>query len=102
MPRPQELLAQAQALASFAEDRGLHDGHILPTGEWKVAACIAAATGMKAQEQGLAAVSLGETGSLPRCARAHPGRAQGCWATVFGTRDCARSRHSNSNRAWLP
>ena len=61
MPSPEELLAAAQALASFAEDRGLHDGHILPTGEWKLAACIAAATGMKAQEQGLAAVSLGET-----------------------------------------
>ncbi len=62
MPSPEELLAAAQALASFAEDRGLHDEHILPTmGEWKVAARIAAATGMKAQEQGLAAVFLGET-----------------------------------------
>jgi malate dehydrogenase (oxaloacetate-decarboxylating) len=55
-------MAAAQALASFAEERGLHDEHILPTmGEWKVAARIAAATGMKAQEQGLAAVSLSET-----------------------------------------
>ena len=62
MPSPEELLAAAQALASFAEDRGLHDKHILPTmGEWKVAARIAAATGMKAQEQGLAAVSLRKT-----------------------------------------
>ena len=42
MPRPQELLAKAKALASFAEDRGLHNGHILPTGEWKVAAIVAA------------------------------------------------------------
>ncbi len=62
MPSPEELLAKAQALASFTEDRGLDDEHIHPTlGEWKVAARIAAATGMKAQEQGLAAVSLSET-----------------------------------------
>ncbi len=95
MPSPEELLAKAQALASFAEDRGLHDEHIRPTmGEWKVAARIAAATGMKAREQGLAAVSLGET-DLYRGGRERR-------AAIPGTPDCARSRHLNSDRAWLP
>ena len=103
MPRPRELIAKAQALASFAEDRGLHDEHILPTmGEWKVAVRIATVTGIKAQERGLAAVSLGESESLPRCARSNPGRAPGRWVALPGARDCARSRQLSSDRAWLP
>ncbi len=53
--------AAAGALAGWAEERGLEAARILPAmGEWEVAARIAAATGMKAQDQGLAALSAGE------------------------------------------
>jgi malate dehydrogenase (oxaloacetate-decarboxylating) len=52
-------MAAAQALAAHAEAQGLRDDAILPKmGDWEVAARIAAATGLKAQEQGLAALSL--------------------------------------------
>jgi malate dehydrogenase (oxaloacetate-decarboxylating) len=52
-------MAAAQALAAHAEAQGLRDDAILPPmGDWEVAARIAAATGLKAQEQGLAALAL--------------------------------------------
>jgi malate dehydrogenase (oxaloacetate-decarboxylating) len=52
-------MAAAQALAAYAEAQGLRDDAILPKmGDREVVARIAAATGLKAQEQGLAALSL--------------------------------------------
>jgi malate dehydrogenase (oxaloacetate-decarboxylating) len=51
--------AAALALAGYAEVQGLEDAHILPRmDDWEVAAAIAAATGEKAQEQGIARTSL--------------------------------------------
>jgi malate dehydrogenase (oxaloacetate-decarboxylating) len=51
--------AGALALAGFAEAEGLADDHILPSmDEMELAAAIAAAVGEKAQEQGLAVLSL--------------------------------------------
>ncbi|MFO0706401.1 MAG: NADP-dependent malic enzyme [Nitrospira sp.] len=53
-------LAAAVELAACAEQRGLGDDHILCTmDEWEVVPRVAAAVGMKAQEQGLARVQLG-------------------------------------------
>jgi malate dehydrogenase (oxaloacetate-decarboxylating) len=53
-------IVAAYELAAFAEERGLSAGHILPTmEEWEVFPRVAAAVGMKAQEQGLARVSAG-------------------------------------------
>jgi malate dehydrogenase (oxaloacetate-decarboxylating) len=53
--------AAARALAAHAVARGLSEAHILPAmGDSEVAARIAAATGIKAQEQGLAALSFTE------------------------------------------
>jgi malate dehydrogenase (oxaloacetate-decarboxylating) len=52
-------IAAAQALAGCAEDQGLRDDYILPgMGEWEAPARIAAAAGAKAQEQGIAGVSM--------------------------------------------
>jgi len=51
-------MAAAQALAAFAEERGMHEGKILPRmDEWEVFARTAVATAMKAQEQGIARLS---------------------------------------------
>lgn len=52
-------LACAAELASFAEERGLDDEHIVPTmNDWEVFPREAVAIGMKAQEQGLARLSM--------------------------------------------
>lgn len=51
-------IAAAEALAQFAEKRGIHPESILPTmDEWQVHAQTAVATGIKAQEQGIARLS---------------------------------------------
>ena len=51
-------IAAAGALAGAAEKDGIHDKRILPDmGDWNVAARIAAAVGVRAQEQGLAALA---------------------------------------------
>jgi malate dehydrogenase (oxaloacetate-decarboxylating) len=48
-------IAAARALAQFAEDRGLEEDDILPhMNEWDVHARVAVATGLQAQEQGVA------------------------------------------------
>jgi malate dehydrogenase (oxaloacetate-decarboxylating) len=48
-------LAAAHELARCAEERGIHDENILPRmEEWEVVPRVAAATAMKAQEQGVA------------------------------------------------
>ena len=48
-------IAAAQELAAFAEERGLHEGDLIPRmDEWEVFPRIAVATAMKAQEQGIA------------------------------------------------
>jgi len=47
--------AAAQALAKYAETKGLSPNYILPTmDDWKLAAAVATATAIKAQEQGIA------------------------------------------------
>ncbi|MHB1357734.1 MAG: NAD(P)-dependent malic enzyme [Anaerolineae bacterium] len=52
-------LAAAHELARFAEERGIDDEHIVPTmNDWDVFPREAVAVGMKAQEQGLARLSL--------------------------------------------
>lgn len=52
-------LAAARELARCAEAKGLHDDYLLPTmEEWEVVPRVAAATGAKAQEQGMARVHL--------------------------------------------
>ena len=52
-------IAAAEELARCAEERGLDEEHILPTMEnWEVFPREAAAVGMRAQEQGLARLSL--------------------------------------------
>jgi malate dehydrogenase (oxaloacetate-decarboxylating) len=49
------VFAAANALAGYAEAKGLSNRYILPTmGDWKLAAAVATATAMKAQEQGIA------------------------------------------------
>ncbi|HUX76999.1 MAG TPA: NADP-dependent malic enzyme [Anaerolineae bacterium] len=52
-------IAAAEELARCAEERGIDDDHILPTmDDWEVFPREAAAVGMKAQEQGVARLSL--------------------------------------------
>jgi len=52
-------IAAAEELARCAEERGIDDEHILPTmDDWEVFPREAAAVGMKAQEQGVARLSL--------------------------------------------
>jgi len=52
-------LACAAELAVFAEERGIDDEHIVPTmSDWEVFPREAVAIGMKAQEQGLARLSM--------------------------------------------
>ncbi len=52
-------IAAAEELARCAEERGIDDEHILPTmGDWEVFPREAAAVGMKAQEQGVARLSV--------------------------------------------
>jgi malate dehydrogenase (oxaloacetate-decarboxylating) len=52
-------MAAAEALAAFAEEHGMHAGKILPRmDEWDVFPRTAVATAMKAQEQGIARVSM--------------------------------------------
>ena len=52
-------LAAAHELARFAQERGIDDEHIVPTmDEWDVFPREAVAVGMKAQEQGLARLTL--------------------------------------------
>ena len=51
-------IAAAHALAKFAQDRGASETAILPRmDEWELAAHVAAAAGMKAQEQGVARIA---------------------------------------------
>jgi malate dehydrogenase (oxaloacetate-decarboxylating) len=53
-------LAAASEIARFAEERGIHDGDILPRmDEWELYPRIAVATAMKAQSQGIAGLHLG-------------------------------------------
>ncbi|MGB8275427.1 MAG: NADP-dependent malic enzyme [Alphaproteobacteria bacterium] len=57
--------AAAHALAQYAERRGLTENAILPRmDEWEVAAHVAAAAGMRAQEEGLAGRSIAEAALL--------------------------------------
>ncbi len=52
-------IAAAVELARFQEERGLDEEHIVPTmGDWEVFPREAAAVGVKAQEQGVARLSL--------------------------------------------
>jgi len=52
-------IAAAHELAKCAEDKGLHDGYIVPTmDEWEVFPREAVSVGMKAIEQGVARVNL--------------------------------------------
>ncbi|NLV74705.1 MAG: NADP-dependent malic enzyme [Chloroflexi bacterium] len=52
-------LACAAELALFAEEKGLDEEHIIPTmSDWDVFPREATATGMKAQEQGLARITI--------------------------------------------
>ncbi len=52
-------IAAAEELARCAEERGLDEEHIVPTmGDWEVFPREAAAVGVKAQEQGVARLSL--------------------------------------------
>jgi malate dehydrogenase (oxaloacetate-decarboxylating) len=52
-------IAAAEELARCAEERGIEDEHILPTmGDWEVFPREAAAVGVRAQEQGVARLSL--------------------------------------------
>ena len=51
-------MAAAQALAAYAEERGMTEGTILPRmEEWEVFPRIAVVTALKAQEQGIARLS---------------------------------------------
>ena len=52
-------IAAAEELARCAEERGIEEGHILPTmDDWEIFPREAAAVGMKAQEQGVARLSI--------------------------------------------
>jgi malate dehydrogenase (oxaloacetate-decarboxylating) len=52
-------IAAAEALTGLAEEQGMNENHILPgMGEIEVAARVAAAVGVKAQDQGLAGMRL--------------------------------------------
>jgi len=52
-------IAAAEELARCAEERGIDDEHILPTMEdWEIFPREAAAVGLKAQEQGVARLSV--------------------------------------------
>lgn len=52
-------IAAARELAKCAEDKGIHEGHLLPTmDEWEVYPREAVAVGMKAIEQGVARLEL--------------------------------------------
>jgi malate dehydrogenase (oxaloacetate-decarboxylating) len=52
-------IAAAEELARYAEERGLDEGNIVPTmDDWEVFPREAAAVGMKAQEQGVARLSI--------------------------------------------
>jgi malate dehydrogenase (oxaloacetate-decarboxylating) len=54
-------IAAAHELAKCAEDKGIHEEHIIPTmDEWEVFPREAAAVGLKAIEQGLAGIELTE------------------------------------------
>jgi malate dehydrogenase (oxaloacetate-decarboxylating) len=54
-------IAAASELARCAEDKGIHEEHIIPTmDEWEVFPREAAAVGLKAVEQGLARIKLTE------------------------------------------
>ncbi len=60
-------IAAAEELARCAEEKGLDEEHILPTMEdWEVFPREAAAVGVKAQEQGLARLSLSREELLTR------------------------------------
>lgn len=60
-------IAAAEELARCAEEKGLDEAHILPTMEdWEVFPREAAAVGVKAQEQGLARLSLSREELLTR------------------------------------
>ena len=60
-------IAAAEELARCAEEKGLDEEHILPTMEdWEVFPQEAAAVGVKAQEQGLARLSLSREELLTR------------------------------------
>jgi malate dehydrogenase (oxaloacetate-decarboxylating) len=63
-------IAAAEELACCAEERGLDEEHILPTmDDWEVFPREAAAVGMKAQEQGLARLSLSREELLDKAKR---------------------------------
>ncbi len=52
-------IAAARELAKCAEDKGIHEGHLLPTmDEWEIFVREAVAVGMKAIEQGVARYEL--------------------------------------------
>ncbi|MGQ9710563.1 MAG: malic enzyme-like NAD(P)-binding protein, partial [Anaerolineae bacterium] len=60
-------IAAAEELARCAEEKGLDEEHILPTMEdWEVFPREAAAVGVKAQEQGVARLSLSREELLAR------------------------------------
>ena len=62
-------IAAAEELARCAEEKGLDEEHILPTMEdWEVFPREAAAVGVKAQEQGVARLSLSQEELLARAA----------------------------------
>ncbi len=55
-------IAAAEELAKCAEDKGIHEEHIIPTmDEWEVFPREAVAVGLKAIEQGVAGIELGES-----------------------------------------
>ena len=69
-------LAAAHALAEAAPDGGMDPDCILPTMvEWEVFAQEAVAVGMKAQEQGLARLTVDEDDLYPPCGRDDPSLA---------------------------
>ncbi len=54
-------IAAAREIAQCAEDKGIHEEHIIPTmDEWEVFPREAVAVGLKAIEQGVAGIELGE------------------------------------------
>ncbi len=54
-------IAAAREIAQCAEDQGIHEEHIIPTmDEWEVFPREAVAVGLKAIEQGVAGIELGE------------------------------------------
>jgi malate dehydrogenase (oxaloacetate-decarboxylating) len=64
---PEMAIAAAKEIAAAARDRGISDDDILPRmDEWEVYPRIAAATGMKAQEQGLAKLTVSREALLQR------------------------------------